>query len=1655
MGLTRIRAEQISDIDYKQAVRVITLTDITLSGGAPAVVDNISLVAGDRVLVAGQDPASENGLYYVSVVGAGSNGTWLRSLDGNETGEIQAGMIVMVTEGDIYKDTQWKLTTDDPIVIGVSPLTFEQNSAYAFGNIYANGTAVLATTVGDTLTLTAGNNISITGNATTKTVDIAVVGISLSSIANGTSNVNIASSNANITISVNGTPNVAVFSDAGANISGYTTVTGNITGGNLITGGLASVTGNITGGNLTTTGTANIGTLAVTGNANVGNLGTAGLIVATGNINGTGAVFSGNVTASNFIGNISGNIDAGGANTNIQFNDGDILAGSAAFTFDKTSNAVTASGNITGGNLNTAGQVVVTGNITGGNVTTAGTANIGTLEVTGNANVGNLNTAGVITATGNITGGNIVTSGQASVIGNVTGGNLTTAGQVVATGNVTGGNVTTAGTANIGTLSVTGTANVTGNANVGNLETNGVIVATANITGGNLITGGLTSTNTLDVTANANVGNLGTGGLITATGNVTGGNVNTAGQVIATGNVTGGNLTTGGLTSTDILSVTGNANVGNLNTAGQVVATGNVTGGNLTTGGTANIGTLEVTGTANVTGNASVGNLNTAGVITATGNITGGNLVTSNLVSAGTLNTVGDTTIGGNLYVQGNITYINISDLQVEDPVIILGTGPNGAPLTVNDNKDRGIFMEYYTTEIGNAFMGWDNSTGNMFIASNVSIANDVISVNSYGNFVTGHGFFENIEISDNLSAGNIGATGNIAGENVIADNLLQGNIGQIFGNLDVGNLGSGGNFTTTGNVNSNNLVTTGLASIGTTLSVTGNANVGNLDTGGLITATGNITGGNVTTAGQVTATENITGGNVTTDGQVTATGNITGGNVITAGNVTGNYILGNGSQLSGINTFSTIAVAGANSVVANSIADTLTLVAGLGVGITTDDTNDTITITADTGSGQSIFATGGDTGLVAQAPTVVEDFGLISDSVTESFGLGDPYINDGLINNVNIVEYSIYGNRIANNTITNQQLASDIVLSTTGNITGGNLITSGTASVTGNVTAGNVITNTVYSNSTGNINFVGNLIPAANVYTLGSAVDPWADAFFGPQSITILDESGNIGNSVIIQNITANIVIGTTGFTINEFGTSNSVFRIEALTGQIFSAANTIIENTTQSSNVASGSLQTAGGAGIAKDLYVGGNINTTGNIAATYFKGDGSLLTGIAPTVQIYEFANTASGVSTYLTAQWLADFTPGPKANITVTVSTANTLIQSFITESGYPNITVLPVGTIAITCETKKASGNRTYTCYAEIYRRTTGGTETLLATTESSQSTVNTVVQQTLPAYIAVPVTFNDTDRIVTKIYARTSQGNDNITLSFDNNTNSGIQLPALPASAAQFVPYNNPTANVNLGSYGLSGTFVSATGNITGGNVTTTGAVYSNFNTNIANTASFNATGGNTKGGTGYLDFLVAQNTSGGATNPYKWLRVNSTGGLEIINSAYNSLLLSLTDAGALSIASSISIAGKKAVNGPAFRASIAVGQTITSGTQQKVTFGTETFDTDDNFASSRFTPTTEGYYQLNATVRIAGGSSTGEYMLVIWKNGAEYSRGSNGSGTEIGSNFYSLQVSDIAYANGTGDYFEIYIQQTSGSNKDTTAGAQISYFSGVMVRGA
>jgi hypothetical protein len=174
MGLTRIRADQVANIGYT-TVRVVTLDNVNLTGGAPTVVDGTTLLENDKILVVSQTDGSQNGIYRVSVVGTSDTSTWVRAPDFNQTGEIEAGLIVMVTEGTGYADTLWKLITDNPIAVGQTVLTFVRNSAFDFGNIYANGVSIMAATESDTVTFIASNSLSITANAESNTIEFSTV----------------------------------------------------------------------------------------------------------------------------------------------------------------------------------------------------------------------------------------------------------------------------------------------------------------------------------------------------------------------------------------------------------------------------------------------------------------------------------------------------------------------------------------------------------------------------------------------------------------------------------------------------------------------------------------------------------------------------------------------------------------------------------------------------------------------------------------------------------------------------------------------------------------------------------------------------------------------------------------------------------------------------------------------------------------------------------------------------------------------------------------------------------------------------------------------------------------------------------------------------------------------------------------------------------------------------------------------------------------------------------------------------------------------------------------------------------------------------------------------------------------------------------------
>jgi len=146
-----------------------------------------------------------------------------------------------------------------------------------------------------------------------------------------------------------------------------------------------------------------------------------------------------------------------------------------------------------------------------------------------------------------------------------------------------------------------------------------------------------------------------------------------------------------------------------------------------------------------------------------------------------------------------------------------------------------------------------------------------------------------------------------------------------------------------------------------------------------------------------------------------------------------------------------------------------------------------------------------------------------------------------------------------------------------------------------------------------------------------------------------------------------------------------------------------------------------------------------------------------------------------------------------------------------------------------------------------------------------------------------------------------------------------------------------------------------------------------------------------------------------------------------------------------------ITTASTFASTGPAFSAYSSSSTTIPDSSFTKITYGTEDFDTNNNFASSTFTPTVAGYYQINANFRFGTAFAATQQSILIYKNGAVWSRGGGGGTTGL---FGYLTVSTLVYCNGTTDYIEVFGFQNSGSSV-TNDNSSWSKFSGFLARTA
>ncbi len=108
-------------LDIKDSCVVVSTSNITLANTQS--VDGVSLSANDRVLVAGQSTASENGIYKVV-----SGGSWTR-VDDLATGADAAGAFTFIEQGTTNAENGFACTSDKgSAVVGTNNLTFAQFS---------------------------------------------------------------------------------------------------------------------------------------------------------------------------------------------------------------------------------------------------------------------------------------------------------------------------------------------------------------------------------------------------------------------------------------------------------------------------------------------------------------------------------------------------------------------------------------------------------------------------------------------------------------------------------------------------------------------------------------------------------------------------------------------------------------------------------------------------------------------------------------------------------------------------------------------------------------------------------------------------------------------------------------------------------------------------------------------------------------------------------------------------------------------------------------------------------------------------------------------------------------------------------------------------------------------------------------------------------------------------------------------------------------------------------------------------------------------------------------------------------------------------------------------------------------------------------------
>jgi len=495
------------------------------------------------------------------------------------------------------------------------------------------------------------------------------------------------------------------------------------------------------------------------------------------------------------------------------------------------------------------------------------------------------------------------------------------------------------------------------------------------------------------------------------------------------------------MTNTVLIKRSGTANsvplAGNLQ-AGELAI--NYADGNLFFKNSANVVTLIAsTQFVSVAGNVTGGNITTGGLLTATNQMVivapsptseGGQIV---LAWANISGITGQANSTWNLDVDSSNNFRVFSQNATGVANVVLSLNSASQVASFGGNVSGSYFIGNGSALTGitaTAGAAITNGTSNVTVAANSNVTvgvtgTTVATFASTGEYVTGL----------------ISATGNVTGNYILGNGALLTGVITSVANINLGTsnvtvVSSGGNVT---------------VGVGGTGNVAVFATTGEYVTG-LISASGNITGGNLNAVG-LSLSSNV----------VSAL--VSAANITTTANISGGFILGNGSQLTGIATGSSTKISNGTSEAnigtsAGNANITIGGVSNVAV-FTTTGLNITGNISASGNISSGLFFGGGNMGLDTEAVTQTFNFGNLTAGVDTIYALNVVTAPTDAVNGVNIIDYSIANTKLANSivlTTPNIGAATGTGLTVTGNVNAAGL-TGTTASVTGTVFADRITT--------------------------------------------------------------------------------------------------------------------------------------------------------------------------------------------------------------------------------------------------------------------------------------------------------------------------------------------------------------------------------------------------------------------------------------------------------------------------------------------------------------------------------------------------------------------------------------------------------------------